>query len=109
MKSFLITFAFLGTTFLSGCSLSSVPQEETVLMDDELRERIQERIKTLPEYRDGGSHLEEVKIMPASCLNCFYFVYEFRVQDENAEVVQVLQAKVNVENDKIKNILVEAQ
>ncbi len=113
MKNLFIAIPFLCAFLLMGCSSTSseekiTPGTPSEVVDVEvLKQLAQEKIKTLPEYQNGGTHLEEVDTIPLRCQGCYKMIYEFRVQDGEGNVINVLDVTVNIIDSKIKNTLIE--
>ncbi len=57
---------------------------------------VESEIKQAPQYKAGGTHLELISVTPYKCPGCWKFLFEFRVQGENAEVVDVRHVEVEV-------------
>jgi len=115
MKNLFIAITLLCASFLMGCDSVSLKQEPVeppqafpeIVDVDTLKQLAQEKIKTLPEYQNGGTHLEEIDTIQLECQGCYKMMYEFRVQDENANVINVLDVTVNIIDFQIKSTLIE--
>ncbi|MBT3349240.1 hypothetical protein HN954_02260 [bacterium] len=63
-----------------------------------------EALKNTTEFQMNGSHLEIIDYKVLECVGCWNFSFEFRVQDENANVIDVANATVSIRNGTVAGI-----